>query len=206
MVGQTEKSRASRRRLLDAATAALVEGEGAFGLKAVAAQAGVSVGLIYARFGSKAGLAASVVDAFYDRLQEAIHLPGSGSLPWHERERERIRRLVEFLYRDPLTNIVFGPLEQDPGVAAIATQRWNDLIDLGTRNVAHGQARGEIPADREPAVVSAIINGGLRHGLQRALSSPRPPGPQQLFEEIWAFTEGGLKHGGALHGSAGVGR
>lgn len=194
MVGPTQKSSASRARLLDSASQALIDGGGAFELQSVATAAGMSVGLIYARFGSKAGLAAAVVEAFYDRLLDAITLEGFRDTPWRERERERIRRLLIFLYRDPLSTVIFGRLAQDEEVQAVATRRWAELIEFGARNAMQGQARGEIPADRDPHVLSAIVNGGLRHGVEQALTMEKPPNPDALFNEIWAFIEGGLTY------------
>ncbi len=200
MVGPTVKSLESRTRLLEAANQALVDGDGAFELQSVAAAAGVSVGLIYARFGSKADLAAAVVEGFYDRLMEAITMDGFRDAPWRERERERVRRLLLFLYRDPLSPVIFGKLAQDTAVQAVARRRWADLVELGARNALHGQGRNELPRDRDPRILSAIINGGLRHGVEQALALSPPPHPDHLFEQIWSFIEGGLSYIGDTEG------
>jgi len=194
MVGPTNKSALSRARLLEAAGQAVVEGEGAFELQSVADAAGVSVGLIYARFGSKAGLATSIVEAFYDRLLESITLESFRDTPWHQRERERIRRLLLFLYRDPLSTIVFGRLAQDAEVQAVATRRWSELVGFGARSALQGQARGEISKDWDPHILSAIINGALRHGVEQALTLENPPSPEVLFNKIWGFIEGGMAY------------
>ena len=71
---RTARSERSRDRLIQAASEALVAGDGNFELRHEARRAGVSVGLTYHRFGSKAGLVAAVVDRFYDELQAVISL------------------------------------------------------------------------------------------------------------------------------------
>ena len=57
-------------RLVRAAEAELIESNGQMEMLAVAKRAGVSVGLAYHHFGSKAGLLAAVVDHFYAPLRD----------------------------------------------------------------------------------------------------------------------------------------
>src|SRR5690554_5193406 len=59
-------------RLLAAAQTELIEGQGQLEMVAVARRAKVSAGLAYHYFGSKAGLIAAVVEAFYDRYDAAV--------------------------------------------------------------------------------------------------------------------------------------
>lgn len=61
----------SRGNLIDAAQRELILGQGQLEMLAVARRAGVSAGLAYHHFGSKAGLIAAVVEAFYDQLEAA---------------------------------------------------------------------------------------------------------------------------------------
>ena len=58
-------------RLVRAAQEELIQSQGLLEMQAVAKRAKVSVGLAYHHFGSKAGLIAAVVEAFYHRLEEA---------------------------------------------------------------------------------------------------------------------------------------
>ena len=112
--------RAEQRRLaiIDAASEALVDGEGDFELQDVARRAGVSVGLPYHRFGSKSGLIAAVVDNFYDELDRVIDLSDVPPGDWTLRERERVGRLIDFLYDHPLAAVIISRLARDPAVAA----------------------------------------------------------------------------------------
>ncbi|CAN5850370.1 hypothetical protein BH11PSE1_BH11PSE1_02880 [soil metagenome] len=55
-------------RLIRAAQEELIASHGLLEMQAVAKRAKVSVGLAYHHFGSKAGLIATVVEGFYNRL------------------------------------------------------------------------------------------------------------------------------------------
>lgn len=193
MARQAERSERSRALLVRAAGDALIAGDGAFELQDVARRAGVSIGLAYHRFGSKAGLIAAVVDHFYDELDRAIDLADFRSLDWTEREHERLRRLVGFLYGDKLAAIVISTLARDPEVAVVEAERWRDLIAAAARNIEKGQRRGQIPAKYNALVVAALISGGVRHAVGQALASkPRPP-QEELMREIWGFITGGFR-------------
>ena len=159
---QAERSRAV---LIEAAAQALVEGQGHFELQDVARRAGVSVGLPYHRFGSKAGLVAAVVEHFYDEIEAVITLADVQQLDWAEREQVRLSRLIGFLYGNP----------------------------LAAQNIRKGQQRGQLPTAYQPEILSAMICGGLRHAVGQALaSSPRPSRPQ-LTRQLWNFIINGLQ-------------
>ncbi|MBL8644817.1 MAG: TetR family transcriptional regulator, partial [Rhodospirillaceae bacterium] len=136
--GRAERSRLT---LIKAASAALVAGNGDFELQDIARRARVSVGLAYHRFGSKAGLIAAVVDAFYDELGKAIDLHDFHHKDWAVRERERLSRLIDFLYTHKLAAVIISTLARDPEVAAVEAKRWTDLIAFGTRNILKSQER-----------------------------------------------------------------
>ena len=83
----------------------------------VAQRAGVSVGLLYRYFGSKAGLVAAVVDDFYDRLLAEVAAADDRELDWATRERRRTENSVAFHYREPLAPIILTLLTREPEVA-----------------------------------------------------------------------------------------
>ena len=62
----------TRERLIRAAEQELIRSHGHLEMQAVSKRAQVSVGLAYHHFGSKAGLIAAVVEAFYGRLDEMV--------------------------------------------------------------------------------------------------------------------------------------
>jgi AcrR family transcriptional regulator len=66
----------TRERLIGAAEKELIRSHGHLEMQAVSKRAQVSVGLAYHHFGSKAGLIAAVVEAFYSRLDEMVFKEG----------------------------------------------------------------------------------------------------------------------------------
>src|SRR5580700_113082 len=89
-------------RLIHAAQEELIQGNGLLEMQAVARRAKVSVGLAYHHFGSKAGLIAAVVEAFYDLLEDAAFNPARlVSRDWAGREKERLAAYISFHYDHP---------------------------------------------------------------------------------------------------------
>lgn len=182
----------NRQRLLDAAAAALVDGEGAFEVQQVASRAGLSVGLAYHRFGSKAGLIGAVVHQVYDDLLDAIDIPQWPTHDWRGREHERTRRFIDFVYENPVAAIVFSKLASEPEVVGVASERWRGVVDEGARTIAQGQSRGVLPARTDPHILSALINGAVRHAVAHALTAEPRPNRDALTEDVWTFIESGL--------------
>jgi AcrR family transcriptional regulator len=177
----------TRARLMEAAREALLDGGGDFELSDLARRAGTSIGLPYHRFGSKSGLIASIVADFYDGIWRAVNLADFGPLDWAERERERLRRLVDYLYGDPLSRLIISTLARDPEVAALEAARWGALIEASGRNLAQAQRRGQIAADIDPALTAAMINGGIRHAIGLGLSSRPRRTREAMVDELWSF-------------------
>ena len=78
----------SSEKLLQAAEDELIADNGQMEMSAVAQRAGLSVGLAYHHFGSKAGLVAAVVDRFYEPLREiSLGRAIPPTLDWETRNR-----------------------------------------------------------------------------------------------------------------------
>jgi AcrR family transcriptional regulator len=193
MVLPPPRAEQTRVRILEAARAALLEGDGDFELADLARRAGTSIGLPYHRFGSKSGVIAQVVGEFYDDVWRAVNLADFPALDWGEREHERLRRLVSFLYSEPLSRLVISTLGRDPEVAALESARWAELIEAAARNLEKAQHRGQIANDIDPALTAALINGGIRHAIGLGLHA-RPRRPQEaMVQEIWSFVSRALQ-------------
>jgi AcrR family transcriptional regulator len=151
----------------------------------LAGRAGVSVGLLYRHFGSKAGLLAAIVGAFYVRFDAEVldpdHLPGA---PWVERERRRIELAVDFHYDDPLAPIVLARMARDPEVAAVEARHFRAQVARGTRNVMRGQRDGEIAADLDPGIAAALMLGGIRQALVEVLSRRTRPHRAEVADQL----------------------
>ncbi|HLT76458.1 MAG TPA: TetR/AcrR family transcriptional regulator [Ferrovibrio sp.] len=198
------RSVATRRRILAAAAAALVEGQGMFEIGDVAKRAGVSVGLSYHHFGSKAGLIATVVEDYYDRFEAAVMdvnpKPGAD---WGERERLRTERMVAFHYGETLAPVILTRLSREPEVAAVEAARIDRHIALAARNIRLAQERGEIPAELDAPLLGAMILGGLRQAIGQALAAPKRPAQARLVDQLWAFIAGTARFRDARRSKAG---
>lgn len=193
----TRRGEETRSRLLDAAAAELIERDGALEVASVAGRAGVSVGLLYRYFGSKAGLVAAVVDDFYDRFEAEIsEVDLDHDLDWAARERRRVERTVAFHCREPLAPVILLRLAREPEVADVEMRRIAGLIENATRGVHKAQRRGEIPSSVDATVVAAVVIGGFRVAIAESLTRTRPPDQAALAEQLWHFMVGGVRWDG----------
>ena len=145
------------------------------------------------------GLLVAVVDDFHERLAEAVVFAHIEAGTWAEREHERLRRWVGFLYDDPLSSVVLGGVG-DGEVAAASARRLRDAIAVGGRNMASAQAAGEIDADRDPELLAAAVLGGVHTTVALALARRRRPRAERVVDELWRFIAGavGLVEDGQL--------
>ena len=183
----------SQDKLIRAAQEELVLNRGIIEMQAVAKRAGVSVGLAYHHFGSKAGLVAAVVEAFYGLL-DAAAFDGfkAQSNVWAEREHARILAYVEFHYSHPLASLMVGGLSRSPEVQDVETAFTDRQLAGGARMIAAAQSQGIIPSSMDPELTIALMVGGIRLALHRALQQEPRPNPQGLTDEIWAFVAAAL--------------
>ena len=194
MVQMSGRGLATRRRLLAAAAADLVARRGAAEVTSIAARGGVSVGLIYRHFGSKATLIAAVVEDFYDRLDATVFdVDPAPGRDWATRERLRVERDVAFHYAEPLAPVILGRLAREPAVAAVEARWIAREIELAARNLARGQRSGEIPTDLDPGLTGAMVLGGIRQALGAVLSRSEPPPQTAVAEELWRFVAAAVR-------------
>lgn len=177
----------NRERLLEAAREELVADGGSLEMKSVAGRAGVSVGLAYHHFGSKAGLLAAVVEDFHDRLEAAASNVRYADTHWADREHGRIRDYVRFHYTDPVAPLMLGRLVTEPEVVAVQQERMERAIATGTRNIRQAQRDGDIAADLAPDTTVAMLLGGMRQAVATALEADPPPPCEVVAEQLWAL-------------------
>jgi AcrR family transcriptional regulator len=182
----------ARERIVAAAMKELIDGEGDFEIADVARRAGVSVGLAYHYFGSKAGLIAVLITDFHDRHQAVVNHSVEKSLAWPVREKARLKASVDFLYADPATHLIMGKLRGSAEVIAIDTGRRAQMIELAARNIANGQKQGYISRQIDPVFAAAAIVGGINQAVAHALSSRKRPNAGELTEKLWTFITGGV--------------
>lgn len=184
----------ARERLVRAAQDELIQGHGLLEMQAVAQRARVSVGLAYHHFGSKAGLIAAVVEAFYERLEQAAFNPANlVSQDWAGREKERVAAYIAFHYEHPFAPLVVGPLSRAAEVLDVEQAFTKRQLAAGAHNLRVAQRQGVIPADFDPRLTIALMIGGIRQALIGALGKPRRPDPRELTDKIWVFLTGALR-------------
>ena len=185
---------ATRERLVRAAQDELIRNHGHLEMQAVAKRAQVSVGLAYHHFGSKAGLIAAVVEAFYNRLDEEVFngacRPQEG---WADRERRRIASYIAFHYDYPFAPLVIGALSRAPEVLDVERAFTNKQLAGGARMIEAAQRDGIVPDHIDPHLTIALMSGGIRQALVGALTSEQRPDPEKLTDEIWAFMAAALR-------------
>ena len=185
---------ATPERLIRAAQEELIRSHGHLEMQAVAKRAKVSVGLAYHHFGSKAGLIAAVVEAFYSRLDgEVFNDACRPSEGWADRERRRIACYIAFHYDHPFAPLVIGALSRAPEVLDVERAFTNRQLAGGARMLGAAQRDGLVPDHIDPHLTIALMIGGIRQALIGALTSKRRPDPEKLTDEIWAFMTGALR-------------
>src|SRR5215470_8068620 len=118
---RTNGETGARERIVAAALKELIDGDGDFEIADVSRWAGVSVGLAYHYFGSKAGLIAVLITDYHDRHHAVVNHAVDSSLPWPVRERTRLKASIDFLYADPFTHLMMGKLNSSAELIAIDT-------------------------------------------------------------------------------------
>ncbi|WP_040600202.1 TetR/AcrR family transcriptional regulator [Patulibacter medicamentivorans] len=175
----------TRERILAAAEQDLIAHDG-IDIVRVASAAGISVGGLYHHFAAKDDLLAAVVTAFHARHNEQViyaEIPG----PWRERERERIRRSVRFHYADPLAPLLVTRAVTDAQIARIDAQELARAARASAANLAAAQRNGELPATLDCDLAGAMLMGGSRQVIARALTLKRRPAASRLADELWAM-------------------
>jgi len=184
----------TRQSLIAAAQAELITGHGHLEMQAVARRAKVSVGLAYHHFGSKSGLIAAVVEAFYAELNAAAF--DNAAFPadnWADREKARIGAYVAFHYTHPFAPLVIGALSRSPEVLDVETAFTNQTLTGGEAMIRAAQRDGIVRPDLDPALTIALMSGGIRQAMLGALTREDRPAPDALTEAIWSFMAAALR-------------
>ena len=181
-------------RLIRSAQEELILRGGLLEMQPVAARAKVSVGLAYHHFGSKAGLIAAVVQAFYDRLEDVAFNPAKlTSTDWAGREKERISAYISFHYNHPFAPLVIGALSRAAEVLDVEQAFMKRQLEAGAYNMRAGQRVGIVAPDLDPRLTIAMVVGGIRQALVGALTRAHRPDCDELTRKIWVFVAGALR-------------
>jgi AcrR family transcriptional regulator len=181
----TRKGKATRERLLAAAASELAA-SGGVEIARVAQRAGVAQSVLYRYFAGKDGLIGAVVHDFYDQYDsEVFNAPMEPEATWTERETERLRREIEFLYAHPLGRVVAAGLMHEGAATRADAARQRQQAEAAARNIRHGQRTGELDASIDAGLAGAATIGALRAMLADALSRDPPPDEELVFQAAW---------------------
>jgi len=188
----TKKAAATRTRLLDAAATVLAHGDGDFEMADLATTAGVSGGLAYHHFGSKAGVIAAVVDDFYTRWIAATNQRFQGEEGWTAQERRRELASIAFLFDDPLAPIVLEKRTHSAEVAAIEADHRRAMIAATQQRIEAGQVGGEVALALDAATAASVTFGAVTQSTLAAITSRGRPDVQQFADQLWTVLSSGL--------------
>ena len=178
--------------ILEAAKECLCEGDGDFEMSDVAKKAGVSEGLAYHYFNSKAGLLSAVITDFYDRYMGIVNQRHDGDIPWLEREQNRLNEIVAFLYSDPLAPIVMGKLNGTPQATAVELTGNAEVMELAVRNIQNGIDRGYIAHHINAHVSGPAIMGAVQQAFLYAMRADERPSAKLLTDQLWGMITGAV--------------
>ncbi|WKK14869.1 TetR/AcrR family transcriptional regulator (plasmid) [Rhodococcus ruber] len=180
-------------RLRSAAEELLIERDGALDVVELAERAGASQSLMYRYYASKGALLAAVVDAFYDRYDEAVFdVPNEPGIDWAAGVRLRLERIVVFHYADPLAPVVFGRLARTPEVAAVDADRLARHVDAAAAQLRRGQRLGAMSPDVDAEIAGAMIIGGIHQVLSRVLARSPRPSRNRVARQLWQLSSSAL--------------
>ena len=133
-------------------------------------------------------------EEFYDRLDEtAFKGAVLKAQAWAERERERIAVYIAFHYDHPFAPLIVGALSRAPEVLDVETAFTERQLAAGAIMLEAAKRDGIIPDHIVPELTIALMIGGIRQALVRALTSAQRPDPGKLANDIWAFMASALQ-------------
>lgn len=144
-------------------------------ITAVAAQAGVSTGLIYRHFPSKAGLFVEVLGAAVEREIRILESIAGRDDPPNERLRAAISVFVQRALAGPALAHAFIVEPVDPEVEAERIRGRRRFGHIFRCLVEAGVAAGDLPA-QDAEVTAACIVGAFTEALVGPTAPSRQPG------------------------------
>lgn len=78
----------------------------------------------------------------------------------------------------------------DAEVAAVEAGHRTEMVRLAESVMALAQRRGDLPADRNPAFIAAMVIGGIREVLGVALSGEEYADQDETAAELWKLIAG----------------
>ncbi|MBM3675381.1 MAG: TetR/AcrR family transcriptional regulator [Actinobacteria bacterium] len=177
----TRSPRLSRDAILDTARAMIVaQGIGAFSLRGLAARLGVTAPSLYRFFDSKDAIVASIADAEFALLIDAIERAADAEVDPVEQIKMQSTAYVECAVASPaLFAVMFAyrpPWLEDPGPAELplASKAWKLASSAVEAAIAQGSLR-----ESDPVLASLTIWSAV-HGVATLLTVGDPAAEQTI--------------------------
>jgi len=193
-----EQSRATRRRLLDAASALFAEhGYRDTSVQAIAERAGISRGSIFWHFGSKEGLLWAVVEEAFGRWETDVLVPDIGDAIGIEAVRRGVRAHRRFLTDDGSALrlfyvLMFEALGPRPEFRGRFDELHAHLRATTAGWITSGQRAGELRTDIDPQIVTTMLVSALGGLAYQYLLDPEGVDLTAVYDGLVALLERGL--------------
>jgi AcrR family transcriptional regulator len=174
----------------------LVEGVDGASLRAIAADAGTSIGMVYYYFKTKDDLFFAVVEETYARLLEDIAKACAPDVPPRERVRRLFRRIgaISELESQTIRLVIREVLVSSQRLRRLIARFQRGHIPLVLATIGDGMADGSIRSDLSPWLVVfaaagiGVVPQALVAGAGRRLGIDAPRGEplaDVLVELLW---------------------
>lgn len=162
-----------RGRILDAAAQLIVQNGLDSPMSAIAATAGVATGSLYNYFKSKNEMIAAVYARLADEIADAIVMEIDRSLSHRDRLLRYVNAYIDFFWADPARAILFEYLSNVPLIPPAQLGAVFDRVtQYGQTLIGEAKADGALK-DMDPALMGAMIGGGIRNCLKWRRIEPR---------------------------------
>ena len=193
-----EQSRATRRRLIDAASSLFAErGYRDTSVQAIGERAGISRGSIFWHFGSKEGLLWAVVEEAFGRWETDVLVPDIGDAIGIEAVRRGVRAHHRFLTDDGSALrlfyvLMFEALGPRPEFRGRFVELHAHLRATTAGWIAGGQRAGELREDIDPQIVTTMLVSALGGLAYQYLLDPEGVDLDAAYAGLVAVLERGL--------------
>jgi AcrR family transcriptional regulator len=187
----TDRGRATRQAILDAAESAIAEfGYERASVAEITRRAGVAQGTFYIYFPDKKSVFAELVKHLNHKVRAASAAAVQGATTRQEMERQGFKAFFETVVEDPAIYRIIRQAEFVDSRAYAA--HYETLAAPYTEGLRAAMAAGEIADDVDPELLAYILMGiGEFMGMKFVLWGQTLP-EEAIFDQLMRFIERGL--------------
>lgn len=165
----------------------------------IAAEAGISDGLIYHYWGSKRGLLLGVLHDFYDRIIAEMEQAASKADGFEGRLTALIRKHLEIFIQDvDLCRLFISEVRGFEGYLGSEGHELNRRYTaVLLRLLSDGKAAGAVTPDIDTNIIRDVIFGGIEHVVWRNVSIGATADLDRITSQISRLLLHGIRQGPA---------